>query len=733
MKKILLLLLSLCLIQAVQAQDKRPKVGVVLSGGGAKGLAHIGVLKVLEEAGVQVDYIGGTSMGAIIGGLYASGYSARQLDSIFREVDSDALLQDYIPRTSKSFFEKRNDEVYALSLPFNNFKIGVPTALSKGLYNYNLLTRLTNHVRHIRNFNDLPIPFVCIATDIENGHKVVLNKGILPQAILASGAFPSLYSPVEIDGRILIDGGVVDNYPLEEIKKMGADIIIGVDVQDGLKDRNTIGGATGVLLQITNFSMIGQMEAKKKATDIYIKPNIQGYSVISFDQGGEIIKKGEEAAFSVYEDLAKLGAIASKSVLFEPRRLTDTLQISKIEINGIEGYTRAYVLGKLRFHQNSKITNATLDKGINNLNATQNFSSISYYFEEAEKGDNLVLNLKENPLNRYLKFGLHYDELYKSAVLLNLTQKKFLLKNDVVSLDVILGDNFRYNLNYYIDNGFYWSFGFNSRYNRFNKNVATDFSDGQILTNLGLKSINVDFSDFTNQIYLQTVFAQKFLIGAGLEHKHLKIRSSTLENIGGVISSDDYFSIFGNLKYDSFDQKYFPKRGWYFSGDFHTTAYTKDGHDRLSQFSIAKADAGIVKTFYKTISLKVQSEAGFTIGKEGVPYYNFVLGGYGYQMINNFRHFYGYDFLSIAGDSYIKGSATLDYEFYKKHHINFTANYAYVGQKIFNTTDWFLNANYSGYALGYGFETLIGPIEVKYSWSPETKDGSTWFSVGFWF
>lgn len=733
MKKILLLLLSLCFIQGMHSQDKRPKVGVVLSGGGAKGLAHIGVLKVLEEAGVQVDYIGGTSMGAIIGGLYAAGYSARQLDSIFREVDSDALLQDYIPRTSKSFFEKRNDEVYALSLPFNKFKIGVPTALSKGLYNYNLLSRLTNHVRHIRDFNDLPIPFVCIATDIETGEKIVLRKGILPQAILASGAFPSLYSPVEIDGRILIDGGVVDNYPLEEIKKMGADIIIGVDVQDGLKDRSNIGGATGVLLQITNFSMIGQMEAKKKATDIYIKPNIQGYSVISFDQGGEIIKKGEEAAFSVYEELAKLGEIASKSVLFEPRRLTDTLQVSRIEINGLEGYTRAYVLGKLRFHQNSKITNAALDKGINNLNATQNFSSISYYFEEAEKGDNLVLNLKENPINRYLKFGLHYDELYKSAVLLNVTQKKFLLKNDVVSLDVILGDNFRYNLNYYIDNGFYWSFGFNSRYNRFNKNVATDFSEGEILNNLGLKSINVDFSDFTNQIYLQTVFAQKFLIGAGFEHKHLKIKSSTLENVGGLISSDDYFSVFGNLKYDSFDQKYFPKRGWYFAGDFHTTLYTKNGADRLSQFSIAKADAGIVKTFYKTISLKLQSEAGFTIGREGVPYFNFVLGGYGYPMINNFRHFYGYDFLSIAGDSYIKGSATLDYEFYKKHHINFTANYANVGQKIFNTTDWFLNANYSGYALGYGFETLIGPIEIKYSWSPETKDGHTWFSVGFWF
>ena len=218
-------------------EQKKPKIGLVLSGGGAKGLAHIGVLRVLEEQGIEVSYIGGTSMGAIIGGLYATGYNAHQIDSIFKTTDYDALIQDYIPRSSKNFYEKRNDELYALTLPFDKMRIGIPRALSKGLYNFNLISRLTHNVRHIKDFNKLPIPFLCIATDIETGQQVLLNKGSLPQAIIASAAFPSLYMPVEIDGKLLIDGGVVNNYPIQEVKNLGADIIIGVDVQDGFKDR----------------------------------------------------------------------------------------------------------------------------------------------------------------------------------------------------------------------------------------------------------------------------------------------------------------------------------------------------------------------------------------------------------------------------------------------------------------------------------------------------------------
>ncbi|HEX9980593.1 MAG TPA: patatin-like phospholipase family protein [Flavobacterium sp.] len=736
MKKFLLLVMVLFGVLTLFAQEqKKPlKVGLVLSGGGAKGFAHIGVLKVLEEAGVKVSYIGGTSMGAVVGGLYASGYNARQIDSIFRDTDFDALLQDYIPRSSKNFFGKRNDELYALSLPFNKFRIGIPTALSKGLYNYNLLTRLTHNVRHVRNFNELPIPFLCMATDIETGDAVLLDKGFLPQAMAASAAFPSLFSPVEIDGRLLVDGGVTNNYPIDEIKKLGADFIIGVDVQDDLKDRNSLKDATRILVQISNLQMIQAMSKKAAETDIYIKPDISSFSVISFAEGPAIVKKGEEAARAVFERIQK--AAEKPQYVKKPATASnDTIHLSNISISKLDNYTRAYIMGKLRMKPGWNVSYDNLKVGIDNLSATQNFSAIGYSLEQNPGGgDDLKLDLVENPVRTYLKFGLHYDGLYKTSVLTNITNKKNFFKNDVLSLDVVLGDNFRYTFDYYIDNGFYFSFGLRSRFNQFNRNVATDFSEGELLDELGLNTINIDFSDVSNQAYLQTIFVQKFLLGGGTELKFLKIKSQTLENTNPVFENSSYISLFGYLKYDSFDNRYFPKKGWYFAGDFQWYLKSSDYTRRFERFSIAKADAGIAQTFFKKWTLKLNAEAGVTFGEDSVPFFDFILGGYGFSPVNNIRPFYGYDFLSLSGDTYLKAAGTIDFEFLKKNHLNFSANGAAVGDNLFETSRWFTSEKkHTGYAIGYGMETIIGPLEIKYTWSPELSRSYTWISVGFWF
>lgn len=717
-----------------QENTNKPKIGLVLSGGGAKGFAHIGVLKVLEKEGVKIDYIGGTSMGAVVGGLYASGYSASQIDSIFKNTNFDELLKDYIPRDSKSFYEKHNDELYPVSLLFNKFNIGVPIALSKGMYNYNLLTKLTDPVKYIRDFNKLPIPFVCISTDLETGKEVIFHEGYLPQAMLASSAFPTLFSPVEINGKLLVDGGVSNNYPVDEVRKMGADIIIGVDVQDDLKDRNMLKEATKIMVQITNLQMINKMKENVKKTTIYIKPDITSFSVISFDDGQKIIKTGEDAADLVID---KIRTIANpKKYVQQNMKLTaenNIINLKMVSINDVKDYTRAYMMGKLGLKENTKVTYQDIKKGINKLNATQNFSAISYSLDKLEDGDRLNLIVRESENKTFLKFGLHYDGLYKSAILVNLTQKKSLFKNDVISADIALGDNFRYNLDYYIDNGFYFSFGLKSRLNQFNRNVATDFNNGVTFSQLGINTLNIDYLDFNNQAYLQTIFAQKFLIGAGIEWKHMKINSSTLSNQSSIFENSDYGSIFGYIKYDSFDNKFFPKKGWFFNGDIQSYLYSTNYTNQFNRFSIAKGEFGITRTFLKKINLKFTSEAGFSIGSGSVPFLDFVLGGYGYNTINNFKHFYGYDFVSLAADSYIKSTGTLDYEFYKKNHVNLSANYANLEDNLFGNGNWLSTPRYTGYALGYGLETVLGPIEVKYSWSPELSKGFTWFSVGFWF
>ena len=733
MKKHLLFLSLFMMIQVSFGQElSRPKVGLVLSGGGAKGLAHIGVLKVIDSLGIQVDYIAGTSMGAVVGGLYASGYNANQLDSIFSAIDVDALIQDYTPRGAKSFYEKRNDEIYALTLPFNNFRLGLPSGLSKGLYNFNLISRLTKHVSHIRDFDELPIPFLCIATDLETGEQILLDSGVLAQSIIASGAIPTLYNPVEINGKLHIDGGVVNNYPVEELKNRGVDFIIGVDVQDGLKARDQLEDVTSVLSQLNNFSMIEKMEGKRRMTNIYIKPDTKGFSVVSFDNGQEIIKKGTEKAIEFINQLLPLVENNKRPAIKVAHK--DSIYVGEIDFNNLENYTRAYILGKLKIRNNTKISHAQLEKGISTLNATQNFSAITYSLEKTQKGERLTLNLNENRNNTFLKFGLHYDDLYKSGVLVNYTHKKIITKNDVVSLDVILGDNFRYNLDYYIDNGFYWSFGLNSKLNSFNRNILTDFENGMVLTNLGINSVNIDYTDITNQAYVQTIFAQKFSVGAGLEFKYLKIASQTLQNTTPVFDKSDYLSAFGYLKYDSFDQKYFPKKGWSFYGEMKSFLYSSDYTRQFERFSIAKAEAGIVFEPLKKLTIRSQSEVGFAIGERTISFFDFVLGGYGFVPANNFKPFFGYDFLSLAGDSYAKQTATIDYVLYKKHHVNFTGNFANVGNRIFEHIEgWLKKPNYTGYAIGYGMESLIGPLEIKHSWSPETGNHFTWFSVGFWF
>lgn len=724
------------------AQERDPEVGLVLSGGGAKGLAHIGVLKVIEEAGVQIDHIGGTSMGAIVGALYASGYTADQLDSIFHETNFNILIQDELPRSAKTFYEKKDSEKYAITLPFDDFRISFPSALSKGQNVYNLMSKLTLHVQDRENFSELPIPFFAIATDVETGEEVILDSGYLPQAISASSAIPSLFNPVLIGNRLLTDGGVVNNYPVEELRKRGADIIIGVDVQDTLALREDLNSAFDILTQISNFRTIKDMRGKIAKTDIYIAPDIKAFNVMSFDKGTEIITSGEEAARKKLEELKYLARQQKEAVgVDKDLRITpvDSLFISDVRIEGNTSYPREYVLGKLRLKYPVKISYKDLKLGINNLSATRNFNRINYHLIPFGSGYVLVLQLEENRGKTLLRLGIHYDNLYKSGALVNLTRKSLFETNDVASLDVVLGDNFRYNFHYYLDKGYYWSWGFRSRYNGFSKDVSFDFAkENAGLEANGISRLQVDYQDYTSQLYAETLFQQIFSVGVGAEHKYLDIASQTLngsteEGEPGVFDRSHYFSGFGNLTLDSYDNKYFPAKGFYLDADFHWYLFSSDYQEIFTPFSIVKGSAGSVFSPLHNFRVKISAEAGFRVGSARNNIFDFFLGGYGNDLINNFVPFYGYDFIGLSADSFMKGLVELDYLFADKNHFIVSANYANVDNGLFVNGEWFGVPEYSGYAVGYGLETFIGPIEVKYSISPELKESQWFFSVGFWF
>ncbi|WP_340077096.1 patatin-like phospholipase family protein [Leptobacterium sp. I13] len=741
MRKQQITILFLLFFQLLIAQtnpQKDIKVGLVLSGGGAKGLAHIGALKTIEEAGVQIDYIGGTSMGAIIGALYASGYTAHQLDSIFQKVDFKELIQDKIPRDAKAFYEKDDEEKYFLTIPFDDFKINIPSALSRGQNTYDLLVKLLRHVSDVENFNELPIPFLCVATNLETGEPVILNKGYLPDAISASGAFPSLFAPVEIDGKLLIDGGVVNNYPINLVKAMGADVIIGVDVQHDLSDREALKSATKVLLQINNYRTVNDMKIKSVLTDIYIKPEMQNFTVVSFDDGKQIIDKGQTAASEKKAALEALALKQKPEIKDNPGiPQNDSVRVRKLTLKGNDRYTRAYIKGKLRVKLDRSVTYEKFNQGINNLSATNNFESIRYKLTPMESGgEHLTVNLKERQDQTFLKLGVHYDDLYKSAALINLTHKRLLFDDDVASLDVILGDNIRYNFEYYLDKGFYWSIGINSRFNSFEKDVDFDFVRAQTgFPDAEINRINIDVSDFTNQIYVQTVIREEFAFSLGLEHKHIKYQSDTIdeETDNAIFENSDFISTYGTLKLDTYDDKYFPKKGLFFEGDLHLYLYSSDFTGLFSEYSIGKAKMGVAFPLLEELSVNLSTEGGFTLGGSELGTFDFILGGYGNDFINNFIPFYGYDFISFGGNSYVKATLNVDYEFIEKNHFNVTVNYANAADDIFNNKEWITAPDFSGYALGYGLETFIGPVEVKYSWSPETKKSQWFFNLGFWF
>ncbi|WP_417369671.1 patatin-like phospholipase family protein [Gelidibacter japonicus] len=723
----------------LELPQKAPKIGLVLSGGGAKGFAHIGVLKVIDSLNVKVDYIAGTSMGAIIGSLYASGYSGKQLDSIFSSLYFDDVINDNLPRSAKTFYERDNSERYAVTLPFNNFKLKLPSALSRGQNVFNLLSKLTLHVTDISDFDQLPIPFFCVATDVETGKAVILDHGNLAQAVTASGAFPSLFQPVIIDDRVLIDGGVINNYPIDELKAKGMDVIIGVDVQDGLAKREDLNSAPAILLQINNYRTINDMIKKVEKTDIYIKPDITDYTVVSFSEGRKIIESGARAARSKMEGLEQLPKYKSSRGVELDLASKDSIAINEVIIRGNNRYSRAYILGKMKLEEDAKVSYADFNEGVNNLVATNNFTTFYYEFQKTDRPNvyDLSATVDESEITSFLKFGLHYDGLYKSAALVNFTKKRALLDDDVMSLDLILGDHVRYNFEYYIDKGFYWSIGLRSRFNQFSKNINVKlFLNDYEQSLTGLNKIGVELQDQTNQIYLQTLFRKDFALSLGGEHKRLKIKSETvLVNVPGdkqYFENTDYLSVFGTLRLDTYDNKYYPKNGVYFSGDFHLYLHASHFNKDFNKFSMAKADIGYAFGISNKLSANIFTQGGFKIGDNNTQSLDFALGGYGNNFINNFISFYGYDYITLTGDSFVKGTLNLDFEIFKKNHITFAANYANVGYGLFESGDWF-SSPYTGYALGYGLETFLGPLEAKYTYSPELGESIWLFNLGFWF
>lgn len=724
------LLILIFSFQLISAQNKeRPKVGVVLSGGGAKGYAHIGALKVIEAAGIKIDYIGGTSIGAIVGGLYASGYSADELEKIMYSLDLNSMILNEKTRTDLPFFDKSYREKYILELPFDNFKLGFPNALSSGQGTSEALTYLFRHVHDVNDFNKLPIPFVCVATKLSNGESVVFNSGYLPQVVMASGAYPTLLEPVHINGEKYIDGGVRNNYPVQEVIDLGADIIIGIDLQEGLLKEEDINSATKVIEQIISYNIAQKSEEQSKLVDLSIKPNLKGFSVTSFDDKDSIINAGYKAAQEMFPELQKIADLqGNKEIKRNPIESSEYVLLTDLEIKGLDAYNRSYIKGKMGIKPPQLTSYNEISKGIQALYSTGNFNKVFYRIIDNEDGHKkLVISVREKPTKQSLKFGLHYDDLFKTGLLLNFTAKHLLVDNSIFSADLILGDFPRYELNYYVDNGYYPSFGLNSSFKQFD--AEADISN----FDLSEESVQLDyqFNEFVNQAYIQSTLYEKYAIGGGIEHQYLEIKTNNLpvSNPRRRPESSYFASVYGFIKADNRNNPNFPSNGFKFDGTFKYI-FSSNSLD-FNETSMMAANLEINQPINPWVTARFFGSFGTYFSNFPPISQKFALGGYVEQRFMNYTRFYGLPFLTAAGDNKMVIGSAVQAKFLKNHYLSAFYNIANV-EDDFNELNLF-QYKYIGYGISYGYDSPLGPINGYWTYSPYTKKGLFNVSLGFWF
>ncbi|WP_312388333.1 patatin-like phospholipase family protein [Pseudomonas sp.] len=415
---LLCLMLLLTCLPITAAENTRPKVGLVLSGGAARGLAHIGVLKALEEQGVRVDAIAGTSMGAVIGGLYASGYSVEELEKLATTLDWQQALSDAPPRKDVPFRRKQDDRDFLVKqkLSFrDDGSLGLPLGVIQGQNLALLLESKLAHTADTRDFDKLPIPFRAVATDIASGEKVVFRRGHLPQVIRASMSIPAVFAPVEMDGRLLVDGGMVDNIPLDVAREMGVDLAIVVDIGTPLRDRKQLNTVVDVLNQsITLMTRRNSEEqlANLHRDDILIQPPLAAFGVTDFGRTAEMIEAGYRAARALDARLATLRQAEGDTQLAiarSPRQRTPVITAIKVENDSkvsddvIRYYVRQPIGEPLELER--------LQTDMGTLYGLDYFDGVQY--RVVHKGDDNTLVIKASGKRGgtdYLRLGLNLSD-----------------------------------------------------------------------------------------------------------------------------------------------------------------------------------------------------------------------------------------------------------------------------------------------------------------------------------
>lgn len=702
-----------------QEARKRPSLGLVLSGGGAHGIAHIGVLKVMEEAGLRPDYITGVSMGSIIGGLYSLGYSADSLQKIFKSINWKLILSNKIPENKVIFLEKNHYSNSAVSLPLSLRKVVLPSGLINGQQVENTLSYYTWPAADINDFSKLPIPFLCVATDIITYSKVILRIGYLPDAIRASFSVPSIFTPIMIDTLLLLDGGLIRNFAVTEAKEMGANIIIGSYVGFKGYKADKLQTVSGIVEQIAMFRSLDDFENEKKLVDVLIKPKTSGLSIFNFDNSDSLIQRGYTAALPFKEYFKKLADSLNSIGVQEPlKNILDKKDytFNKINITGNKYYSEDQIRGVLDINPGQKVSKSMLTERIELLYGKAWFDKVKYRI--IPRNDSLVLAIDCVEKPQAMIYGaVHYDNSLQSGLILELSLKNLLTQRSMINFRSRIGQYFRFDLSYlqFIDKNQLYGLS------------ANLFSDNTLLPMLELRSDKGDVIswNFTPELSINRRIGLNDMmsISESFENTNLKVRyisDISLKNL-----SFNYLTTTYTYQINSLDDKHFPDKGTKLNFSAGTSklqsASVKTDSSksvlRWSKYSLF--DPKRFYTLHATIdhyfspsgrtTFSFGGDVLFTTVTDSISEQNsyHLLGGF--ESVNKRSiPMIGFQTNQIAVNKLAGFRTSLDIEPFESFHFNIMANIFVVQEAYRNKGVSIL----SGVGIGAGYMSIIGPIRA---------------------
>ena len=696
------------------AVPKNPKIGLSLSGGGAKGFAHIGVLKVLDSLGVKVDYISGTSMGAIVGGLYASGYTGKEIEKVVMETDFYTIIANEKNRKETTFFDKSVDK-YILNIPVKDGKFNVlPKAISTGQKNIYLLKELFKNVSAINDFSKLPIPFMCIATNLESGKIEIFEQGDLVSSIMASSAFPSLMDPVKINDSLYIDGAMTINYPSKPLKDKGIDIVIGVDLSQGLANRDNLQSAIDILNQVIDFGIQKETKNQYQYTDVNIHPDLTGMTATSYDAKRAILDSGYVEAKKYVETLSLLPKRKDELLRVPLNSIySNVYKIDSLILENSNIFGENYVQGKMNLRVPSLQTYGGINQMIDRLYSTNNYRLINYDIVQKNDQNYLKLNVTEDDTRFFLKFGLHYDEVFKTGLLLNATAKRLLFRNSTVSLDVVVGDKPRYYLNYFIDNGYIPGFGV------YASGMSLDLRD------IG-SNVYENWNWFRNEAFIQSVWRDKYAIGGGISHDYYEGKFTWESSYS---NTHNFINPYAFIKTDTQDNTSFPTKGLFLYAEGKVLdLLNKEQEGRTFQLKISSQ---INFPLNSWLTYRLGLFGGVTVGDEISSFYQYRIGGLFEQNVGNFVKFQGYEFGQLHSKNLLTASSTFQFNFSKNYYADAHLSLG----NLFNDikVDDILHISESSTGITAGYKSPFGQIKLNYSRSLNRNNNILSVILGHWF